>query len=69
MLYHNPEIKGLKPTMEQHALKKSKQLLEYQNLFLLRDIWGQCYKTFYRGNLLPFHGNTGILFYKATLPW
>jgi len=30
---------------------------------------GQCYKTFYHGNLLPFHGNTIILCYKATLPW
>jgi hypothetical protein len=25
--------------MEQNALKKSKQLLEYQNLLLLSDIW------------------------------
>jgi hypothetical protein len=32
-------------------------------------IRGQCYKTFYRGNLLPFHGNIIILCYKATLPW
>ncbi len=32
-------------------------------------IWGQCYKTFYRSNLLPFHGNTIILCYKAILPW
>ncbi len=30
---------------------------------------GQCYKTFYRGNLLPFHGNTIILCYKAILFW
>jgi hypothetical protein len=30
---------------------------------------GQCYKTFYRGNLPPFHGHTVILCYKATLPW
>jgi hypothetical protein len=30
---------------------------------------GQCYKTFYRGNLPPFHGNTVILCYKAILPW
>ncbi len=29
----------------------------------------QCYKTFYHGNLLPFHGNTIILCYKAILPW
>ncbi len=26
-------------------------------------------KTFYRSNLLPFHGHTVILCYKATLPW
>ncbi len=36
---------------------------------LICDTWGQCYKTFYRGNLLPFHGNTIILCYKAILPW
>jgi hypothetical protein len=30
--------------------------------------WAQCYKTFYSGNLLPFHGHTIILCYKATLP-
>ncbi len=30
---------------------------------------GQCYKTFYCSNLLPFHGNTIILCYKAILPW
>ncbi len=28
----------------------------------------QCHKTFYRGNLPPFHGNTVILCYKAILP-
>ncbi len=33
------------------------------------ETWGQCYKTFYRSNLLPFHGNTIILGYKAILPW
>ncbi len=32
-------------------------------------IWGHRNKTFYRGNLLPFHGNTIILCYKAILPW
>ncbi len=31
--------------------------------------WAQCYKTFYPGNLPPFHGGTVILCYKATLPW
>jgi hypothetical protein len=30
---------------------------------------GRCYKTFYRSNLPPFHGNTIILCYKAILPW
>jgi hypothetical protein len=30
---------------------------------------GQCYKSFYRSNLPPFHGNTLILCYKGTLPW
>jgi hypothetical protein len=29
----------------------------------------QCYKTFYRSNLLLFHGHIIILYYKATLPW
>jgi hypothetical protein len=32
------------------------------------DTRGQCYKAFYRGNLLPFQGNTVILCYKAILP-
>ncbi len=31
--------------------------------------WGQSYKTFYHGNVLPFHGNAIILCYKAILPW
>ncbi len=26
-------------TMEQHTLKKCKQVLEFQNLHLLKDIW------------------------------
>jgi hypothetical protein len=30
---------------------------------------GQCYKTFYRGNLPPLHVNTIVLCYKAILPW
>ncbi len=29
---------------------------------------GHCYKTFCRGNLLSFRGNTIILCYKAILP-
>jgi hypothetical protein len=29
--------------------------------------WGQCYKTFYRGNLPPFDGIADILFYKTSL--
>jgi hypothetical protein len=33
------------------------------------DLWAQCYKTVYRSNLPPFHGNTLILCYKAALPW
>jgi hypothetical protein len=32
------------------------------------DILAQCYKTFYRSNLPPFHGHIIILCYKATLP-
>ncbi len=31
--------------------------------------WDQCYKTFYCGNLPPFHGNTVILCFKARVPW
>jgi hypothetical protein len=27
------------PTMEQHSLKKHKQLFEYQHLLLITDIW------------------------------
>ncbi len=30
--------------------------------------WAQCYKTFYQGNLPPFHGHTVILCFEATLP-
>ncbi len=30
---------------------------------------GQGYKTFYHGNLPPFHVNNIILCYKAILPW
>jgi hypothetical protein len=33
------------------------------------NTWDKSYKTFYHGNLLPFHGHTVILCYKATLPW
>jgi protein-arginine kinase activator protein McsA len=29
----------------------------------------QCYKTFYHGNLLQFHGIVVIFSYKAILPW
>ncbi len=32
------------------------------------NTWAQYHKTFYRGNLLPFHGNTVILCYKAVQP-
>ncbi len=35
--------------------------------FYVTDSMGQCYKTFYWGNLPPFHGNTVILCYKAIL--
>jgi hypothetical protein len=41
---------------------------ERKQLYNVED-WGQCYKTCYRGNLLPFHGNTVNLYYKAILPW
>jgi hypothetical protein len=37
--------------------------------FYVTDSRGQCYKTFYCGNLPPFHGNTIILCYKARLAW
>ncbi len=33
------------------ALKKYKQLFEYQHLLLLRDIWGLYHKTYYGRNL------------------
>jgi hypothetical protein len=45
----------------------------YQKSFYEIYHRGQCYKTFYAGNLLPFHGNTDILCYKVILhqlsPW
>ncbi len=34
--------------------EKCTQLLEYQNFVLLRAIWGQRFKTFYRSHLQPF---------------
>jgi hypothetical protein len=37
--------------MEHHALKKIKQLYEYQHLPLLRDTWGLYHKTYYGRNL------------------
>ncbi len=40
-----------------------------QLVWSLNKTRGQCYKTFYCGNLLPFHGNIIILYYKAILPW
>ncbi len=50
--------------MERRALK----LFEYQNILLLRDIWGLCYQTNYHSNLPWFHGKTLILCYKKYLP-
>jgi hypothetical protein len=35
-------------------------------LKLGRKTRAQCYKTFYHGNLPPFHGHAIILCYKAT---
>ncbi len=43
-----------------HAFKKSLMAFEIR--------W-KCYKTFYCGNLLPFHSHAVILCFKATLPW
>ncbi len=34
--------------------KKCKHLFEYQHLLFLRDVWSQCYKTFYVRNLRIF---------------
>ncbi len=39
-----------------------------QHYFYKIGPWSQCYKTFYHGNLPPFHGDTVILCYKAILP-
>jgi hypothetical protein len=39
---------------ELHIFKNCKQLFEYQHLLLLRDIFGQCYKTFYGRKLRLF---------------
>jgi hypothetical protein len=47
---------------------KDEVLTDFE-IIVPRNIWGQCYKTFYHGNLLPFHGNTIILCYQAILPW
>ncbi len=35
--------------------------------FRVRLTKGQCYKTFYHSNLMPFHGHTVILCYKTLL--
>ncbi len=31
---------------------------QQQKMFSSIDTWAQCYKTFYQGNLPPFHGHT-----------
>ena len=31
-------------------------ILSVTKMFYHFESWGQCYKTFYRGNLLPFYG-------------
>ncbi len=43
-------------------------LAHYEEKFYNFDTWCQCYKTFYRFNLLPLHGDAIILCYKMTLP-
>jgi hypothetical protein len=40
---------------------------EKKNGFKIIPTWAQCYKSFYRSNLLPLHAHTAILCYKATL--
>jgi hypothetical protein len=45
---------------------KMREVRYEPKLFAIRC---QCYKTFYRGNLPPFHGNSIILCYKHILPW
>jgi len=42
---------------------------KYSKISRGKEIRAQCYKTLYCGKLLPFHGNTIILCYKAILPW
>ncbi len=45
---------------------KMREVRYEPKLFAIRC---QCYKTFYRSNLPPYHGNTIILCFKAILPW
>ncbi len=40
----------------------------YSGIFYNIGTWAQYYKTFYHGNLPPFHGHAVFLCYKATLP-
>ncbi len=42
---------------------------DHSKWFYNIDSLGQCYKTFYRGNLPSFHSNTVIPCYKTLYPW
>jgi hypothetical protein len=71
-LWPCPQI--LRPALEWVTKDKCSSLLglivsdEGKNIYNI-DTLAQCYETFYRVNLLQFHGHTVILCYKAALPW
>ncbi len=43
-------------------------VVNYRGIFITLAPEPNVIKTFYHANLLPFHGHTIILCYKATLP-
>ena len=60
---------ALMMTLHHHVKRSDKAQLISNFLLPQAHIWAQCNKTLYRSKLLPFHGNTIILCYKAILPW
>jgi hypothetical protein len=51
--------------VERNSLKTSEVVATLKITFHFNTSGGQYYKNIYRGNLLPFHGDTVILCYKA----
>jgi hypothetical protein len=58
MFYNTEEWYDHRMAVNYHGIK----------FYNIGPMW-HCYKTFYRSNLPPFHGNIIILCYKVILPW